>query len=160
MKKIIIFYHSKTGTTQQYANEIGAYLESQKIDVKVHSILEYAPEILEGADLVMLGCWTHGLMVVFQHPDKTWQRFAARLPEMPGVKLVLFTTYKFFTGSMFKKMYRYLDSKFELPELELKSRNGKLSRKDKSFLKTVTLHNSSTPFLLLGYFLALTIPFG
>ena len=49
-------------------------------------------------------------------------------------KLALFTTYKFVTGSMFRKMNVHLVDKFSSPEMELKSRDGMLSEEDKHML--------------------------
>jgi hypothetical protein len=73
-------------------------------------------------------------MVLLQHPEKIWVDFAAKLPSMPEVKVALFTTYKILTGSMFRNMYKQLTGKFAPPSLELKSRNGSLSEKDKQSL--------------------------
>ena len=93
--------------------------------------------MLNNVDYVLFGCWTNGLMVILQHPDKEWEDFAAKLPSMPDVKVVLFTTYKILTGSMFRNMYKQLKGKFATPSLELKSRNGSLSEKDKQALENL-----------------------
>ena len=53
---------------------------------------------------------------------------------MPNSKLVLFTTYKILTGSMFRNMYKELEGKFQNNPLELKSRSGKLSIQDREDL--------------------------
>jgi hypothetical protein len=76
-------------------------------------------------------------MVILQHPEKIWVNFAAKLPSMPDVKVALFTTYKILTGSMFRNMYKHLKGKFATPSLELKSRNGLLSEKDKQALENL-----------------------
>jgi len=136
MKKAAILYNSSTGTTQNYAQEIGAYLKQSGLEVELSSIQEYSPDsqILDGADYVFLGCWTKGLMIIFQHPEKAWKVFAGKLPRVPDVKLGLFTTYQLATGSMFKNMYRHLKEKFTAPALELKSRTGGLSPQDQQSL--------------------------
>ena len=81
MKKAAIIYNSKTGTTKQYAEEIGAYLISQNLEVTTLSIQEYNAEILDHIDYLLLGCWTSGLMFFLQHPEKAWNDFAAGLPD-------------------------------------------------------------------------------
>ena len=134
MKTAVIFYHSKTGTTKKYAEEIASYLKSKGISINISSIQAYQEDLLNNADYVFLGCWTNGLMVMLQHPDKEWKDFAAKLPSMPGANFALFTTYKILTGSMFRKMYEQVKEKFSEPSLELKSRNGYLSATDKSKL--------------------------
>ena len=139
MEKAVILFNSRTGTTGKYAREIGKYIESKGIDVEVSYIqgYQYKPEILESVDYLFLGCWTSGLMVVFQHPEKAWKEIAATLPSKPEAKLALFTTYKILTGSMFRNMDKHLKGKFATPSLELKSRNGSLSETDKHALNSL-----------------------
>ena len=134
MKTAVILYHSKTGTTRKYAEEITSYLESKGISAKISPIQAYREDLMNEVDYVFLGCWTSGLMVILQHPEKEWGDFAAKLPSMPDVKIGLFTTYKFLTGSMFRKMYKQLKGKYAAPSLELKSRDGFLSAADKERL--------------------------
>jgi flavodoxin len=131
MKTAVIIYHSKTGTTKQYAEEIASYLESKGISIRTTSIQTYQDDLLNNADYVFFGCWTNGLMVMLQHPDRDWKDFAAKLPSMPSAKIALFTTYKILTGSMFRNMYQQVKDRFSKPLLELKSRNGLLSEADK-----------------------------
>ena len=137
MKTAVIVYHSKTGTTKKYAEEISKYLQSKGLDTQVTSIQAYSEDMLNNVDYVLFGCWTNGLMVILQHPEKIWVDFAAKLPSMPDVKVVLFTTYKILTGSMFRNMYKRLKGKFATPSLELKSRNGSLSENDKQALENL-----------------------
>lgn len=134
MEKAVVLYNSQTGTTGNYAREIGKYLEEKEVGVQVSSIEDYQQEILAEADYVFLGSWTKGMMVLFQHPDAVWKEFVNGLPNMPGAKISLFTTYKILTGSMFKNMAKELQDKFTAPALELKSRDGTLSRQDKQAL--------------------------
>jgi len=134
MKKAVIIYNSKTGTTMKYAEEMGTYLTTKGIDAQVYSIMQYRDGALDNADYVLLGCWTSGIMVILQHPEKTWVEFANKLPSMPDAKLALFTTYKILTGSMFRNMYKHLKGKFAAPSLELKSRDRFLSDENKQDL--------------------------
>ena len=133
MKKAVILFNSRTGTTGNYAREIGKYIETKGIEVALSSIqgYKYNQEILENADYVLLGCWTSGWMVILQHPEDVWKEFASKLPDMLNAKLALFTTYKILTGSMFRNMNKELEGKFARPSVELKSRNGTLSADDK-----------------------------
>ncbi len=135
MKTAVIVYHSKTGTTKKYAEEIASYLKSKGVSTRISSIQAFQGNLLSDSDLVFLGCWTNGLMFILQHPEKEWVDFATKLPSVPDVKVALFTTYKILTGSMFRNMYKQLTGKFAPPSLELKSRNGSLSEKDKQALE-------------------------
>ena len=137
MKKAAIIVNSKTGTTRQYAEEISEYLKSKGLASQVASIQEYSEDMLNDADYVFFGCWTNGLMVILQHPEKIWVDFAANLPSKTDTKIALFTTYKILTGSMFRNMYKQLKGRFATPSLELKSRNGSLSEIDKQALENL-----------------------
>lgn len=130
MDRAVILYNSKTGTTKSYAEEIGDYVALKGLDVEISSIQDCSPETAKGADYVLLGCWTKGLMVILQRPDAAWKDFAAKLPPLPNSKLAFFTTYKILTGSMFRNMEKELKGRFAAPSLELKSRNGQLSGGD------------------------------
>lgn len=134
MKKAIVIYNSKTGTTKKYAEEIGAYLKTQDLEVSTLSIQEYNAEILDNADYLLLGSWTNGLMFFLQHPDKAWNDFAAGLPDSIESKTALFTTYKIRTGSMFNRMRKQLTGHIESCSTEMKSCNGMLSESDKTVL--------------------------
>lgn len=135
--KAVILYNSKTGTTKKYAEEIGSYLKSNNMEIELSSIREYRNEILEDADYLLLGCWTQGLIFFLQHPDKIWVDFARNLPDNLKSRIILFTTYKVLTGTMFRKMYTQLNSKYSFSFIELKSRSGSLSEMDKISLHTI-----------------------
>ena len=137
MKTAVIIYHSKTGTTKIYAEEIASYLKSKGISIRTSSTQAFQENLLNDSDFVFLGCWTNGLMFILQHPDREWKDFAAKLPCMPSTKLIFFTTYKILTGSMFRNMYHPVKEQFSEPMLELKSRNGFLSATDKIKLDTI-----------------------
>ncbi len=134
MKKAVIICHSKTGRTRAFGEEIEEYLTSKGIDTTMVSIDGYNEGVLENADYLFLGCWTHGLMVVLQHPDKEWKEFAAKLPNNIKAKTALFTTYKILTGSMFRNMRKKLKGKIESATTVLKSRQDILSENDKVIL--------------------------
>jgi flavodoxin len=134
MSKILITYLSKTGITKKYSEEIAAYLQTKGATVSIAPVEEFNYEMLNDTDKLLFGAWTHGLMILLQHPDKPWKKFVESLPELPGKKAGLFTTYKLATGSMFKKMRKILDQKAIDPVIELKSKNGSLSENDKKLL--------------------------
>jgi flavodoxin len=127
MKKAIIIYNSKTGNTKYFANQICKHLENQNISAESVSIFDYSAEQIVNSDLVLLGCWTSGWMIMFQHPQKVWKDFAAKLPDLSNKKVALFTTYKISTGSMFKNMKKHI-SHLNIADIPfIKSKNGELS---------------------------------
>lgn len=134
MKQALIIYQSRTGTTKKYGFAIRDYLQSVDIEAKAIPVQNYTTDEFENVDYVFLGCWTSGLFVILQHPDKVWSEFAQKLPDMSGKKVALFTTYKLLTGSMFRNMEKQISNKIGSIEFTLKAKNTKLSEKDKSLL--------------------------
>ena len=134
MKNLLITYLSKTGITKKYAEKISRYIAEKGVNTAVISIEEFDPELFKDVEGVLFGSWTHGLMIFLQHPDKPWVKFAKSLPDMKDKKVGMFTTYKLATGSMFKRMNKYLGGKISENHLELKSKKGELSENDKILL--------------------------
>jgi flavodoxin len=132
--KTSIIYNSHSGTTEAYAEEIGNFLSGKGIECKVSSIDDYDKEFLLSSELVMLGCWTNGLMIFAQHPDRTWKKFVEEMPDIRNKTLALFTTYKIATGSMFRKMEKILAGKSDPPKTVLKSRSKQLTDMNRSTL--------------------------
>ncbi len=133
--KTSIIYNSHSGTTLAYAEEIGNFLSGKGIECKISSIDDYDEEYLRSSDLVMLGCWTNGLMIFAQHPDRAWKNFVKEMPVIKNKTLALFTTYKIATGSMFRKMENALAEKSDPPKAILKSRSKQLTDKNRSTLE-------------------------
>jgi flavodoxin len=133
MKKALILYQSKTGITEKFGKEISTFITSRGVEAKAVSINDYQSELTEQADYLLLGCWTAGFMLMFQHPDLAWKQFAGKLPPLKGKKVALFTTYKIATGSMFKSMKKHLDAGQDF--IELRSKKGNLSDEQKVILE-------------------------
>ncbi len=131
MKKAIIIYQSITGTTKNYAREISAYIQEMQIETHCLPVEKYQDGMLQGADYLLLGCWTKGLMIFFQKPDSIWGDFVKTIAVPQNTKVALFATYKITTGSMFKNMAKCVNHNNNPSILNLKSRDGKLSVKDK-----------------------------
>ena len=90
MKNVLITYLSKTGITKKYAEEINTYLTEKGIKTALISIEEFDPKLVKEAEGILFGCWTHGLMIIFQHPDKPWVKFVNTLPDMKDKKIGMF----------------------------------------------------------------------
>jgi flavodoxin len=128
--KILIIHKSKTGRTRQYAIEISKYLKEIGNETNVIPLSGYKERMLDEYDILLLGCWTHGLFFIMQHPDKEWIDFVKKLPDLSGKRIGLFTTYKILVGSMFKNMIKYTPTKNSI-NLFLKSKNMRLTESDK-----------------------------
>jgi len=137
VKKAVVAYRSHSGVTRRYAEAIAAFLDARGVDAQVASVGECDMASVSDADYLLLGCWTSGLFVVMQHPDEPWLAFVRDMPRLTGPrpKIGLFTTYKLATGSQFPKMRDALSGQTSAPQLELKSRDGRLSAADEKALE-------------------------
>ena len=133
-KNAAIIYHSKRGTTQKYAAEIAFYLKKKGIESKVTSVQKFSIIDIATVDYIFFGCWTSGLFVLLQHPEKEWVQFAKSLPQNLTAKTALFTTYMLRTGSMFRNMRKFLQGKTREASLHLQSRNGELTEFNKDLI--------------------------
>jgi flavodoxin len=133
--KTSIIYNSHSGTTKALAIEIGNFLAEKGIENKVGSIDRYDRDYLQSADLVMLGCWTSGLMIIAQQPDRPWKYFAKSIPPINDKPVVFFTTYKLATGSMFRRMEKKLSGKIGKPVAIIKSKSRSLSDEHRAVLE-------------------------
>lgn len=142
MKKAVIIYKSKTGTTEELGKRIHLHLIKMGIDSRIISIEEIGDFDLSVFDYVFLGCWTSGLLLIMQKPERLWIEFVRKMPVLRAKNTVLFTTYKIRTGSMFRQMKKYLvfddDSSYIV---ELKSRCRELSEKNQVLISNF-LQNS------------------
>jgi flavodoxin len=127
MRTAAVVYRSRTGTTRRLAEAIAAHLRTRDLQVVVQSVGDADPRALEAVDFVLLGCWTNGLFVVLQHPDQPWIDFVREIPALRGPRVGLFTTYRLLAGSMFARMRAELTDRAPAVDLELKSRDGRLS---------------------------------
>jgi sulfite reductase alpha subunit-like flavoprotein len=127
MPTAAVIYCSATWTTAGLAEDIAGHPRERGLEAMVASFDECDAAALADVDYLFLGCWTHGLFVVGQHPEKVWVEFARGLPRLERPRVALFTTYKILTGSMFRRMRRELRDKAPRIGLELKSRGTRLT---------------------------------
>lgn len=137
MKTVLITFNSKKGKTLVYAGAIKQYLESKGVYVRMVSVADCEDHHYEGVDTVFFGCWTSGLMIIAQKPEKRWVDFAKKVPDLKNRQVVLFTTYLIATGSMFSVMQKHLRGKIDGISLRLKSRKPSLSETDIKMLDSL-----------------------
>lgn len=142
MTRALITYCSKTGITKGFAYQLELVCREAGIETTVVPIERTTATMVTEADYVFLGCWTHGLFVVFQHPEQAWVRFAESLPSLAGKTVILFTTYKLAVGGMFGKMRRALDGQPVEAALEMKSRTSMLTTTDRLALQQLLVRSA------------------
>jgi len=140
MTQVLILHHSRTGITAAYAETIAATLSEQGVATRVLPLYQASKISIDDYDTLFIGCWTSGLMVLGQHPEKSWVSGIQQLPALAGKQIILFTTYKILTGSMFRKMKQHLPADASVNSIVFKSRNGQLNSSDRAVLKQLIGH--------------------
>lgn len=135
--KATIVYYSHKGKTARYGREMAFHLYQMGVSVSFCSTADFKPEMLHNCDLLLLGCWTSGFFVINQKPHEAWVDFAKTLPAQLPAHLLLFTTYKYCTGSMFRNMRKHLNLNHVTYQSTLKSRFGLLTPEDKATLEAL-----------------------
>lgn len=135
--KATIVYYSHKGKTARYGREMAFHLYQMGVSVSFCSTADFKPEMLDDCDLLLLGCRMRGFLIVNQRPHKAWVDFAKTLPEQLPAHLLLFTTYKYYTGSMFRNMRKHLNLSHVRYQSTLKSRFGLLTSEDKATLEAL-----------------------
>ena len=138
MNRALILHHSRTGTTAAYSENIAAELLGKGIETKVLPLYQVCSETVDGFDTIFIGCWTSGLMFFLQKPEKIWVEYVKKLPALKNKEIVLFTTYKILTGSMFNEMKKHLPDHASVSLVKLKSRNGNLTDSNRQLLNLLT----------------------
>jgi len=131
MKKALIIVQNNHGTARKYGEEIADFLLNRGLTTELIPINSFEPEKLKETDYLLLSGWNNDSLFSLKTPDNEWESFIKKLPTLDGIKTALFTTYKFFSGGIFRKMKKYLRKKTEDLEIVLKSRDGSLSIADK-----------------------------
>ena len=131
MKKALIIVQSKNSRTKKFGEEIAEFLLNRGLSAELVPINSFEPKKLEGADYLLLSSWKNDSLFSAKSPDNEWVTFVKRLPTLNGIKTAIFTSYKFFSGGMFKGMKKYLREKTQNLEYAFKSRDGSLSVSDK-----------------------------
>jgi flavodoxin len=131
MKKALIIIQSKNSPTKKFGEEIAEFLLNRGLSAELVPIGSFEPKKLEDADYILLSGWRNGSLFSLKHPDNEWETFVKKLPTLEGIRTALFTTYKIFSGGIFRSVKKYLGNKTENLEFAFKSRDGSLSISDK-----------------------------
>jgi flavodoxin len=97
-----IIYESMTGTTKRAASLIADNLHRHGVEATVFPVTAYNPAEVARAELVIVGSWTDGFLVVGQRPGRG-KRFEA-LPDLTGKRAAVFCTYAINPGKTLEKL--------------------------------------------------------
>jgi flavorubredoxin len=97
-----IIYESMTGTTQRAAHLIGDAFYDAQIDARIYPTAAATAEAIAAADLVIVGTWTDGALIVGQKPAK--HKKLAKLPDLTGKRCLVYCTYAIAPGKTIEKL--------------------------------------------------------
>lgn len=106
---VVVVYESLTGNTRRAAELIGTELEAADATVTVCPITNIDHQALSRADLVIVGTWVDGLILVGQRPGRAGR--LQKLPVIDGKKCAVFCTYAIDAGKTLTKLTRIMESR-------------------------------------------------
>src|SRR4051812_6303688 len=104
----VIIYESLTGTTQRAAHLIGDGFYDHRIGTQCFNINTIDPAAVEAADLVIVGTWTDGLLIVGQKPARK-KKLKANLPDLTGKQCLVYCTYAIHPGKTIEKLTKIVE---------------------------------------------------
>ena len=108
---IAIVYDSSTGTTANAAKAMGKAITGHGHQCHVQSVSLADPATIAQADLICVGSWVKGLLIIQQHPTEGTMQFIDQLEDLTGKKAIVFCTYKLAIGSTLRQMAKALEEK-------------------------------------------------
>jgi hypothetical protein len=101
--KVVVIYESLTGHTRTLAGLIAEQLVSQQHEVlAVNSVTAVDLQALSAADVVIVGSWTDGILVVGQKPGRAGR--LRKIPVFVGKKAFVYCTYALNPGKTIEKL--------------------------------------------------------
>jgi hypothetical protein len=98
----LIIYESMTGTTRRAAHLIADGFFGHRIGSQVYPTTGVTAEAVGSADLVVIGTWTDGALIIGQRPGKA--KRLRGLPDLSGRRCVVFCTYAIHPGKTLRKL--------------------------------------------------------
>jgi flavodoxin len=105
----VIIYDSVTGNTRNAANLIADEFYRHDIGANLFKVTEVNPEAVTEADLVVVGTWTDGLLIVGQKPGRH-KRFTGLLPDLTGKRCAVFCTFALNPGRTLDKLQKIVEA--------------------------------------------------
>lgn len=97
-----MIYESLTGNTAKAGRAIAAALSAEGIPTQAFPIKAIDYQALADADLVIVGSWVDGLILVGQRPGRAGRIKA--MPALAGKRAVVYLTYAIDAGKALQKM--------------------------------------------------------
>jgi len=98
----VVIYESLTGNTAKAGRAIAEALTAAGLSTTAHPIKQIDYQALARADLVIVGSWVDGFVVVGQRPGRLGRIKA--MPALAGKRAVVYLTYAIDPGHALQKM--------------------------------------------------------
>jgi len=98
----VVIYESLTGNTAKAGRAIAAALSAEGLPTQAFPITAIDYQALSDADLVIVGSWVDGLIVVGQKPGRLGR--IKSMPALAGKRAVVYLTYAIDPGKALQKM--------------------------------------------------------
>ena len=107
-----VFYFSRTGNTQTFAEAI-----AEELQIPIYDMTTVDPTIVNEYDIVLLGTPVNDF-----HPAPETLDFISHLPQNPGKPIILFCSYGLWIGRTFSKLASEVKKKGFQPILRVKKK--------------------------------------
>ena len=98
----VVIYESLTGNTAKAGRAIAAALSAEGLPTRAFPITGIDYQALSDAELVIVGSWVDGLIVVGQKPGRLGR--IKTMPALAGKRAVVYLTYAIDPGKALQKM--------------------------------------------------------
>ena len=105
----VVIYESLTGNTAKAGQAIAAGLTAEGVPTRAFPITAIDYQALSQADLVIVGSWTDGLIVVGQKPGRLGRIKA--MPALAGKRAVVYLTYAIDAGKALEKLSNAVEAR-------------------------------------------------
>jgi hypothetical protein len=100
--RAVVIFESLTGNTAKAGRAIAAGLTAEGVATTAHPITRIDYQALADADLVIVGSWVDGLVVVGQRPGRLGR--IRSMPALAGKRAIVYLTYAIDPGKALQKM--------------------------------------------------------
>ncbi len=106
--QVAIIHESLTGNTERAAWLMGDAFWRRGISTRLFPITEIDEAVVAAADMVIVGSWTDGLLIVGQRPGRGG-RLKKLLPPLDGKRAAVYCTYAIAPGGTLKKLQKRVE---------------------------------------------------
>ena len=107
--RAVVVYESLTGNTAKAGRMIAEQLTARGVPTSAYPVTKIDYQALSEADLVVVGSWTDGIIVVGQKPGRSWR--LKGMPAIGGKKAVVYATYAIDPGKVLDKLVEIVEGR-------------------------------------------------